>query len=221
MKNLKLILIGFLLTSCNYMELYNVPGQQGENGSNVGEQCAPVDPTTLITYDTLRADVLQSKCIGCHSASSPRGGVDLSSYMAAKPLAQRIQFVVERGTMPRPPVTMTAEEKQKVITWVQQGALNSATEIANCEETGQNPTGPTVPTPPEDELVLTKVPPVDQINFKLVKEKILQMNCIACHSNSGGNRGKVNLETYENVTDEMDDVLEQVEMGMMPPGSRP
>lgn len=204
------------------MELYNVPGAENRGaGMGTDEQCSPsVDPATIITYDILKSDVLENGCIGCHSAGNPRGGIDLSSYLKAKPLAARIQFVVERGTMPRPPVTLTAEQKNKIITWVEQGAVNSLTEIAECdEETAEVPT--TLEEPPVDELVLTKVPPVEQINFKLVKEKILQTNCLACHSNSGGNRGRVNLETYENVEDEIDDVLEQVEFGMMPPAPRP
>ncbi|MBS1961934.1 MAG: hypothetical protein JST04_06945 [Bdellovibrionales bacterium] len=39
-----------------------------------------VDPTA--TFAKVNANVLQPKCVGCHSGGSPQGGIDLSSYAA-------------------------------------------------------------------------------------------------------------------------------------------
>ena len=44
------------------------------------------------------------------------------------------------------------------------------------------------------------------IDYQVVHDQIFAPYCLCCHSASGGNKGDVNLETYQNVIDNLDDI---------------
>ncbi|MGE4130338.1 MAG: hypothetical protein AB7F86_01800 [Bdellovibrionales bacterium] len=54
------------------------------------------------------------------------------------------------------------------------------------------------------------------LDFKSVKATVFDPYCIACHSQAGGNRGGVNLETYANVVADLASIRASVETGRMP-----
>jgi uncharacterized membrane protein len=57
----------------------------------------------------------------------------------------------------------------------------------------------------------------DQVDFAVIMEKVIAKNCLSCHSDSGGNRGHLNLETYQNVSQAAADIKELVLDRSMPP----
>lgn len=61
----------------------------------------------------------------------------------------------------------------------------------------------------------------EEVDFQLVMEKVMANNCVNCHSQEGGNRGELNLETYENVVQVLTEIREQVSDRTMPPRRAP
>lgn len=57
----------------------------------------------------------------------------------------------------------------------------------------------------------------DVITFQMVNERVLQPRCIGCHSEASGNKGKVNLESYENVLTHKNAIYREVSERTMPP----
>jgi uncharacterized membrane protein len=56
------------------------------------------------------------------------------------------------------------------------------------------------------------------INYKFVREKVFEPHCIRCHSTSGGDKGDVNLETYDQVIANLKTIEETVFIDQsMPP----
>lgn len=226
-----LIVVG--LGACDYMELQNPQG--GRPGpDDLNAQCIPSGqtpggsaiPEDAITYETVKAQVFDARCVSCHSSGRPSGGVNLSTFATAKARATQIQFAVERGIMPPGSATLTAEEKSMITAWVAQGALQArdlaATTCSPSDNTGgAGGDGGGDEVPPVVETTLTQVPPDADINYTLISSRILQPNCVGCHSDAGNNRGGVNLETYFNVREEIEDALKEIQRGRMPPRSRP
>lgn len=62
-------------------------------------------------------------------------------------------------------------------------------------------------------------PNAGELTFAFVSEKVLKTNCTKCHSDEGGNRGDVNLETYGDTFMARDDIRKDVMKGKMPPKS--
>lgn len=48
------------------------------------------------------------------------------------------------------------------------------------------------------------------IDYAFVNAKVFQPKCVRCHSSAGGNKGDVNLETYENVIAHLADIENDV-----------
>jgi len=55
------------------------------------------------------------------------------------------------------------------------------------------------------------------VDFQVVMDKVMTKSCVGCHSEAGGNRGKLNLETYANVLQAVNDIKERVGDRSMPP----
>jgi hypothetical protein len=119
---------------------------------------------------------------------------------------------------PNPPLAQA--EKDLVIAWVDAGAPNTGAGGGNCDPNGPGNGEPTDPVDPIEEP-LTEVPPDSEITYELVRNKIFKFRCFACHSTAGGNANGLNLETYFNTVDEIDDIYEEVSEGRMPLPPRP
>ncbi len=59
------------------------------------------------------------------------------------------------------------------------------------------------------------------LSYKLVLERALQKSCVGCHSTPLGNKGGLNLETYENIFANKDEIRSRVSGRTMPPASVP
>lgn len=57
----------------------------------------------------------------------------------------------------------------------------------------------------------------EQITFKVVESQVLKDHCVSCHSEKSGNKGGVNLETYENVLKDVQSIRAEVLSKSMPP----
>jgi len=57
----------------------------------------------------------------------------------------------------------------------------------------------------------------EQVDFEVVMQKVMAKNCLSCHSDAGGNRGQLNLETYQNVLQVVAEIKELVSDRSMPP----
>lgn len=56
-----------------------------------------------------------------------------------------------------------------------------------------------------------------QLTYQAVNTSVLAKNCVSCHSQAGGNKGGVNLETYAEVKRNSKQIREQVADKSMPP----
>jgi outer membrane lipoprotein-sorting protein len=85
----------------------------------------------LITYAQV-APIFKARCISCHSAGSPAGGLDLSSYAGVRgggravvPGNSRASGVVRSmrsGTMPKSGARVPDDEIDLIAKWIDQGA---------------------------------------------------------------------------------------------------
>lgn len=214
------ILTALLAVACDYQSIHRLPPGGGADDGQ-GKVCAPNDGTgePPVTFVQLKAEVLGPKCLRCHSAAAPRGGVNLEDYTSARRWATAMQSATANNIMPpNPAPPLEQAEKQLINQWIADGTPEALAD--NCDETGTDPV-PAPPTEPEPPGELIEVPADEDIRFALIKTRILQNKCLSCHSDAGGNRGGLNLEIHENVSDEVDDVLFQTELGWMPPAPRP
>lgn len=224
------------LTGCDYTSLNSE--QFGSSGGNdegrPPHECSSVEPNTgasldIIDFQKVKTEVFDPHCLRCHNPGRPSAGIDLSTYASVKARLSQIDFAVARNVMP-PSGPLDPVKKGYLSDWIKAGAPEGLT-AQNCTNTGEiggttNPTGPSnEPLPGEPPLVLTQpltsMPSDQDINFTLVKERIFAFHCLSCHSDAGGNRDGVNLETYERVYKKLDDLEDVIRDGEMPPRSRP
>lgn len=62
-----------------------------------------------------------------------------------------------------------------------------------------------------------QVTQADVITFQMINERVIQPRCVGCHSEASGNKGKVNLENYENVLTHKNAIYREVVDRTMPP----
>lgn len=100
--------------------------------------------------------------------------------------------------------------------------LTFAVMLTSCNLQKSNPLNLALPDLGDTSARETQVPviPADQITFKIVASQVLEKHCVGCHSDEGGNKGKVNLESYENVLKDITSVRESVQQKTMPPRRR-
>ncbi len=224
-----------LLVSCNYSNQHTPPNGSGaaaNNGSTGNQEiCEPLpsgETQAVPTFNEVRDQVFQVHCFQCHGNGGSAGGVNLETHGAAAPWAAQIKFDVVNNIMPKapnPPVPQAG--KDLVVAWVDAGAPNNLSGV-DCKQPGSgNDTSPGQPDggdtdgPFDPSNPLEEVPPDNEINYALVREKIFKISCFSCHSNAGGNVDGINLETYFNTVEEIEDIEEVIREGEMPPPPRP
>lgn len=137
---------------------------------------------------------------------------------------------------PRSAASLSAEEKAFLLSWLSAGAPRNAAAGGGAPGSGAPGTTPNpgpIPTPPpgddcrkgddddDDDDCIQQGEPVpaptpDAINFAMVYEQVFAPRCVSCH----GERGGVNLETYDNVFANRQAIVDAVDGGFMPPRSR-
>lgn len=121
----------------------------------------PTDPlppgTECMDYATIKATVIEPKCVGCHGGA---GGVDLDSYANVKAHLAKVDTMVSSNKMP-PKKPLDPALKDQLLNWIQSGA----------PETCKNP--PVVEPPPPLEAT-----------YNSMKLHFLEAKCIICHDGS-------------------------------------
>ena len=60
------------------------------------------------------------------------------------------------------------------------------------------------------------MPDADKIDYEMVNTTVIKTSCLGCHSQAAGNKGDVNLESYEGVSSELADIKTDILDGSMP-----
>lgn len=213
MKKLLLGLFG-VLASCGYnnMKTDTIKNPTGEQ--KLGDD--------KIDFAVISTQIFQPHCLSCHSqAGGNRAGVNLENYTNTKPFAELVKSEIVDDSMP-PDGPLSDEKKKLVVAWVNAGAPEFAQQPAPVPTPAPNPVPPE-PTPqpaPEPVPTPTPPPPIEpMLNFVIIKKQVFEPYCLQCHSAAGRNRGKVNLETYDNFLKVKDEVRSEVAGDFMPPRS--
>jgi len=98
----------------------------------------PVAVAELVSYSKDVQPIFQAKCIECHNSDRTSGGIDLSSYASLMNVTPANAVVVpgdasgsllvsliQDGSMPKRGSKVTNAQLQKIIDWVNQGALDN------------------------------------------------------------------------------------------------
>ncbi len=224
------IVIFLAVSGCDYM-VTNDPVKLGTQDQDQILDCVPTNQNTLdpsiVTYERLKTEIFEAQCLRCHNTARPTAGVDLATPGTAKAFARQIDFQVSRGLMP-PAGTLNPEQRGLISDWVRAGALSVTDQVQNC--TPPSTASPNEPKPPTLPVATTPttnpIPPVEvmppdaELNFQFVRDRIFAFECFACHSDAGGNRSGLNLETYANTLDEIEDIEEEIRFDFMPPRSK-
>lgn len=193
MKRIELI-FSLLLSGCTLI-------QSSPSTRPLTESQDPVFKISELNYQSIHTQVLEPKCIECHSQKGGNEGkVNLESYAQVMLNLDEVRTDVEDGSMPKNRAPLSAFQKKLILKWIEIGAP----ELSLKDWPSAN--GPTEPQP--------QTPTV--LDYATVKEKVLDPKCVKCHSESGGNRGDVNLETYAKVIEQIQAVRESVIDGSMP-----
>jgi uncharacterized membrane protein len=130
-----------------------------------------------VSYRMVRDEVFQSKCLSCHGNS---GGVNLESFGSAYQNLDGIKkTALKNKTMPKAPISGLNRRQLEVLTaWIDAG-------------------GPEKPIGGGDgnpEPLPTQI----EANYPSIKEHILDMKCISCHT-PGKPGGSIPLVTKEDL----------------------
>ncbi len=86
------------------------------------------------TFSSISTNVIQNKCISCHSSSNPKGGVDLSSHartvatagvVSGSPSTSALYTQVQSGVMPQGASKLPDQHIQAINDWITNGALDN------------------------------------------------------------------------------------------------
>lgn len=186
MKKLLLLLASLLQFGCNY-NLSKAP-------LSFQEGLADIAAGTVVSYQTINTNILKPRgCIGCHSNGGGNlGGINLETYENVIAQLGDIKDSVESNRMPKTGQKLTAKERSVLFTWIDAGGPREA--ITNQTPIEPSPAPTPIPDPPVE-----PEPEVEFISYETVRVNVLAPRCVSCHSDAGGNLGKTNLETYQNV----------------------
>jgi len=198
-----------LFSGCNY----SVPNVQGVTSVNQTIEKLPTG--TIPSYQTVANEIIAPKCLVCHANNSGNaGGINLESFAKVSSELGLISSALTSGSMPKNGITLSAKEKEVFLAWIDAGGPLDAVTSANTPVIA--PTTNPIPTPITPPPIV-KVDP-QKIDYQMVSSKVIGPRCISCHSDQGGNRAGINLETYENVFNERSGIKKQISNGTMPTG---
>ncbi len=152
----QLVIFLVLIASCGYKSTEIPPGAGASGGSSQG--------ASTLDFATTKSQVFETYCLRCHSAAGGnKGGINLESFGNVKPLVQRIQSAVDRGSMP-PSGGLPSTAKSQLTNWIQAGAPEfSAGSTTPNPAPGPSPT----PMPCEDHHSLVEDGVIIDLDSKL------------------------------------------------------
>ncbi len=147
------------------------------------------------TFAWIQANVLTPRCILCHRGASSPAGYDLSSYdnvmaggrvLAGNSTGSTLFQRINNNSMPPGGPALSAEVKQAIATWIQNGAKNDAP-VGGVVGGGQAP-------PP--------LPPLEP-KFSSIMANIIATRCLSCHD-TVQRKGGVVLQQYSALMNEVE-----------------
>ncbi len=162
-------------------------------------------PAEQLSFQIVSEKVLKKNCTGCHAQGAGNaGGINLETYANVFEMKALVRAEVFSRSMPPQQSGLILTDMQiKIVTdWIDQGAKETPDPVAPIVT-------PPVPIP---EPQPPTAPPIVELSFKNVFEKVIKTNCLKCHSGSAD----VNLETYANVFDNRAAMKVSIENNSMP-----
>ena len=204
-----------IFVSCNY----SIPNIQNGVSGNQVLNAVPIG--SIPSYQTVATAIFTPKCLSCHSSGGGNaGGVNLETYASVTSHLAAVSSSITSGSMPKNSAPLTAREKEILLSWIDAGGPLNAIypSVSSTPVVIATPPPITPPTTTSTEVM----PNVNMIDYKMVSARVLGLRCISCHSNSGGNRAGINLETYESLFNERSGIKSTITSGSMPqPTNRP
>ena len=175
------VVLGF--QNCGYVQKSMDPVLAAGSLSSLGSGAA-------IPFATVQSQVINPQCLGCHSASSASGGVDLSSYSkvmafvkAGSPSDSLIYTQISSGAMPQGG-HLTSELQTLVYNWIITGANNTvaATPVPIGGSVGGSVGAtPVVTATPSATATPSQVSSSPTASFSWIQANILVPKCVSCH----------------------------------------
>lgn len=114
------------LTAAQIAKIQKWINQGAKNNS-----CASACDANVFTFSATIKPMLDTKCVGCHSATSPGGNINLSTYTAVRTVALNgklygsIAHQPGFSAMPKSGTKLSDCEITQVQRWIAAGALNN------------------------------------------------------------------------------------------------
>lgn len=136
----------------------------GYNNSKTPMTLAPKNPTETnqtdgqpvkLDFAGIKSKIFEPRCLSCHSGSGGNaGGVNLETYASVKPIVNDILAAVKDNSMPKKSSPLSDSDKSLLEKWVQEGAVEVASDSDKkpAEHTCPTPTPPPTPTPCEEHM---------------------------------------------------------------------
>lgn len=209
MNKIVFILAVLLLSSCNYSRM--------KKPLQLDEGLQKISSPDEITFKMVNDSVIQPACLSCHSeAGGNRAGLNLENFENVFKNSHAIRLEVAGGTMP-PRQKLTDQQIKLVTAWIDAGAHENGKVNAENPAPAPAPAPTPTPVPVEPPPVVPPAPqPPAEPSFTEVMNTVIKTNCFQCHTAANGNRGGVNLETYENIFAGREIIKFVVENGIMP-----
>ena len=145
-----------------------------------------------VTFNEIKAVIIDNKCLGCHNAERARGGVDLSSYQST------IEGKTDNGKV----VSIGRSEDSLFFTEVFNAQMPPRKPLSEDEiglvkkwiDTGAKEGSGVINDSTDSEINFSKLD-VDYINLK---KYILEDKCLNCH-NTQRAKAEVDLSTYDSM----------------------
>ena len=179
--------------------------------SSIHDQTNGYSSTSAAALEAKAMKVIQTRCVSCHSAEIPSGGIgDINSLDAllyyrlvvpGEPALSDLYRVITEGQMP-PGKPLSNVETKAIFDWIQEGFSDSPSGIK----------------PP------VTGPVVLEAKFASINTLILQPKCLGCH-NGANPRGGVSFSNYNSTMNTVQagrpdgsSLYTSTSMGRMPQG---
>lgn len=102
------------------------------SGAGNSSYSSTASSSTYGTYSLINTNIVQAKCISCHSGGSAKGGYEMSNYtgvmtgvVSGNSSGSLFYQRVLDGTMPKGLPNLTSSEMSAIRTWIDSGAPNN------------------------------------------------------------------------------------------------
>jgi hypothetical protein len=121
------LIVAFIITALFVVTCKHEIPLSDKDGENNNDTCG----TIVFTYSGAIASLMTTYCTRCHNTTSPRAGIDLSTYDGVKTVALNGKLLgcikKETGYKPMPPGNTKIPDCQirQIEKWIQAGSANN------------------------------------------------------------------------------------------------